>query len=94
MIRVLVMHTVQDFDRWRPFFESHADTRISFGCEEAELFRTADSPNQVTILFKWKDGPAFQKFVATSDLREVMQKGGVIGQPIITVMTDAGSYPG
>ena len=87
---VLVRHRVQDFDRWKPFFESHEGERQGAGLRVAKLMRNADDPQEVWILFEAADlGPA--RGMANSDeLRQVMEQAGVIDRPTFVFLDSAG----
>jgi hypothetical protein len=52
MIYIYVSHKVADFNKWKPFFDSDEGARKSFGIELKKLFRSAEDPNDVHILFE------------------------------------------
>jgi hypothetical protein len=47
------------------------------------LLRSVDNPNEVVLLFEAEDLRKAQAFPESSDLRQAMQKAGVVGQPDI-----------
>jgi hypothetical protein len=47
------------------------------------LLRSVDNPNEVVLLFEAEDLRKAQAFTESSDLRQAMQKAGVVGQPDI-----------
>ena len=94
MIHTMVIHKVADFDSWLPHFEKHAEKRKPQGCVGAEVFRSADDPNNVVIMFKWKDAESFKKFGETEDLKNTMQAAGVMNQPTMMILDNAGTYAG
>jgi len=83
MTYVLVNHKVADFAKWKPLYDAHAGARQTAGLTEEHLLRGVDDPNQVVLLFAANDLKKAQAFAASSDLRETMQKAGVIGKPDI-----------
>jgi quinol monooxygenase YgiN len=83
---LLVRHTVEDYARWKPFFDGHAATRKAAGCQGGVLCRSADNPNQITLLFEWDDLANARQFAQSQDLRETMMKAGVIGMPDISFL--------
>jgi len=94
MVTVVVSHKVADFKRWLPFFEKHAEKRVPAGCTKADVYRTLEDPNNVTVLFNWKDAESFKRFGQSDDLRETMMAAGVLGQPTITILNAASTYSG
>ncbi len=78
---VLIRHKVTDYNKWKPVFDEHAATRRASGSQGGHLFRSADDPNELVILFEWNDLEAARQFVQTEDLREAMEKAGVADQP-------------
>ncbi len=40
---MLVRHNVEDYERWKPVFEEHRDTRRESGSKGVRLFRNADA---------------------------------------------------
>ncbi len=78
---LLVRHKVEDYARWKPLFDAHGTTRQASGCRGGQLFRNANNPNELVILFEWDNLENARQFTQSSDLREVMQRAGVIEQP-------------
>jgi hypothetical protein len=83
MTHVLVNHKVADFTKWKPVYDAHSGARQAAGLTEEHLLRGVDDANQVVLLFAANDLKKAQAFVASSDLRETMQRAGVIGKPDI-----------
>ena len=80
---VLVRHKVADFAKWKPVYDAHVTDREKAGLKEEHLLRNSDDPNEVILLFKAANIQQAKEFAASPDLRERMQKGGVIDQPDI-----------
>jgi quinol monooxygenase YgiN len=80
---LVIRHTVEDYARWKPLFDQHCVTRQNNGCRGGQLFRNANSPNELVILFEWDNLEKARQFSQSSDLREIMRRAGVIGQPDI-----------
>ena len=78
---ILIHHKVADYTTWKPLFDQHAATRQAGGCLGGQLFHTAHDANDLVILLRWDDAEKARQFAQSSNLREVMQKAGVIGQP-------------
>jgi quinol monooxygenase YgiN len=80
---MLVRHTIEDYAKWKPMYDEHAATRKASGSKKAHLFRNADNPNEIVLLFEWDDLGKAKKFSQSEDLIKTMQKAGVIGRPDI-----------
>jgi len=80
---VLVRHKVADFSKWKPAYDAHLPARQKAGLKEEHLLRNTDNPNEVILLFEATGLQKAKEFGASSDLREAMQKAGVIDKPDI-----------
>jgi heme-degrading monooxygenase HmoA len=78
---LLVHHTVEDYAKWKLVFDEHATNRKTGGSKGEHLFRNADNPNQIVILFEWDDLDKARQFTQSDDLRQAMQRAGVISRP-------------
>ena len=83
MPHMLIRHKVKSFANWKSAFDEHASVRKAAGSKGGILFRSAEDPNEVVILFQWSDLGAARKFAQSENLREVMKDAGVVGQPDI-----------
>jgi hypothetical protein len=80
MSYVIVKHTVADYARWKPIFDADGANREIGGSKGGQLFRSADDPNEVVILFEW-------------DLEKARQysqgeEAGVLGPPEISFLEE------
>ncbi len=80
---LLIRHTVEDYDRWKPVFDEHASMRQAAGSKGGYVFRSADNPNEVVAIMEMEDLDRARQFVASDDLRQAMEKAGVTGPPEI-----------
>jgi len=87
MTHILVRHKVADFAKWKPVYDAHLAARQKAGLREANLLRGIDNPNEVVLLFEAEDLKRAQSFTESSDLRETMQKAGVVGKPDIVFLS-------
>ena len=81
MCFLLIRHTVKNYSQWKPIYDEHVAARKAAGCRNEQLFRSLSDPNEVTILFEWDNANDAEIFVESEDLRNTMQRAGVIGQP-------------
>ena len=81
MIHMLIRHKVADFAKWKPVYDAHLSARQEAGLKEEHLFRNADDPNEVLLLFSGDDIDKAKAFIASDDVRQTMQKAGVSDRP-------------
>ena len=87
MTHVLVRHNVADFAKWKPVYDAHLAARQKAGLLEKNLLRSVDNPNEVVLLFEAEDLKRAQTFAESTELREAMQKAGVVGKPDILFLS-------
>jgi heme-degrading monooxygenase HmoA len=80
---LLIRHKVEDYAKWKPVYDQHGTTRKASGSQGSQLFRNANDPNELVILFEWDDLEKARQFVQSEDLRQAMQRAGVADQPDI-----------
>ena len=80
-MHMLIRHKVADFAKWKPAYDAHLSARHTAGLKEEHLFRNAQDPNEVLLLFSMEDIEKAKTFVASDDLREAMNKAGVSDKP-------------
>jgi hypothetical protein len=80
-MHVLVRHKVADFAKWKPVYDAHLSMRQKASLKEEHLFRNADDPNEVLLLFSAEDVDKAKAFTASDDLRRAMEKAGVSDKP-------------
>ena len=80
---LLVRHTVESYDAWKPVFDGHEVNRRSRG---ASGHRVLHDGNQVTLLIDFPDRASAEGFASDPALPEVMSKAGVVGAPEIALL--------
>jgi hypothetical protein len=85
---MLVRHKVKDFTAWKRVFDAHLPKRIEAGITEKYLFRSEKDMNEVIILYEVRDLVLARKFAESTDLRETMEKAGVIDKPDIYFLNE------
>jgi heme-degrading monooxygenase HmoA len=80
MAYVIVKHKVADYARWKPLFDADGADREVAGSKGGQLFRSADDPNEVLILFEW-DLEEARQFSQREELRAKMEAAGALGPP-------------
>ena len=80
---LLIRHKVRDFSEWKRGYDAHLPKRVEAGLTEKHLLRGAHDPKEVVLLFEAKDLNRAKAFAESADLRETMQKIGVLDKPDI-----------
>ena len=84
---VLVRHKIADFAKWKSVYDAHLPARQKAGLKQEHLLHDIDDPSEVILLFDAEDVQKARELVASDDLRERMQQGGVIDKPDIYFLT-------
>lgn len=84
---VLIRHKVRNFTDWKPAYEAHLPQREAAGLIESSLLRGIDDPSEVVILFEAKDMGRARTLVESAEIKDVMQKAGVVDKPDIFFLT-------
>ena len=87
MSYVMVKHTVADYARWKPIFDEDGANREIGGSQGGQIFRSADDPNEVVILFEWELQKARQ-YSQREEVRAKMQAAGVFEPPEISFLEE------
>ena len=90
MIYLNVRHTVADYAKWRPVFDSDASNRRAGGATGVEtVYRDQANPNDITMVLEWDNPENAQKFFHSPALAETIKTAGVIGTPEARFLTRA-----
>ena len=85
---VMIRHKVKDFSHWRSVYDAHRPAREKAGITEKYLLRDMQDPNDVLLFYQLSDLERVKAFMATPDLKEKMQQAGVVGGPVVQILTD------
>jgi len=80
---IIVMHPVQDYDAWRLAYDAFDDYRRANGIVGQAVSRNYDDSNQVIVYHQAEDVNALRNFVESAELRDAMERAGVVGEPDI-----------
>jgi hypothetical protein len=86
---LLVRHKVEDYERWKPVFNhDHGATRKRSGSKGGWILRNADDPYELVILLEWDSLENARRFANADDLREAMQRAGVVDEPDVNFLEE------
>jgi heme-degrading monooxygenase HmoA len=74
---LLERHEVRDYDRWREVFD--AEGREAAGCRGARVFRNAEEPQEVVVLFEWDSLESARRRIESATLSREFDEAGVSG---------------
>ena len=89
MAHLLVHHKVEDYNKFKPVFDSHASFRSEGGSRGGKIFRSTNDPNELFVLLEWDSLANAQKFAQSDGLKEAMKNAGVVGMPEIYFVEEA-----
>jgi hypothetical protein len=74
---------VEDYETWRKVFDANEPARTAATLTNCRVYRDTDDGNHVLMKFKVGDGEKAQALKDSSELRQVIQKPGVITDSIV-----------
>jgi hypothetical protein len=86
MATIILSHKVSDYKAWKKHYDADVTRREKAKLKEIHVGPKADDPNNVYIIFQTSSTSAFEKMVKDPELKAVMKKAGVIGQPKVTML--------
>lgn len=89
MATMLVHHKVKDYTTWKAVYDSVADLRAAGGELSDKVYRDANEPNSLTLVFDWDSLENAQKYAQSPELKAAMEKAGVAGPPDIHFLNEA-----
>ncbi len=89
MSYLYVHEKVADYSKWRPVYDSLASAKQSRGLIKADVFQNASDPNEIVLVESWNSLDAARSWGQAPELREAMQKAGVIPPPVILYLENA-----
>jgi hypothetical protein len=84
MALLVVQHKVHDYAAWRSAFDAHESSRTGASITNGRVYRRAEDPNDLVLLFDVADVAKARTWAAGEDLKTAMQNAGVLGAPMIT----------
>jgi len=83
MAIALVLHRVDDYDRWREMYDSVAGLQTEGGVTAESVHRMAGDPDNILVIHQFDTIETAQAFFTNPELGAAMQQGGVKGEPRI-----------
>jgi hypothetical protein len=84
---LLIRHKVADFGKWKTAYDAHDSGRLASGIHNYIIARGVDDTNMVMVATRADDITKAKAFTKDPGLKTAMQKGGVMGAPLILLNT-------
>ena len=88
-VRLFVRHEVTDYAVWRKAYNDFGKSRRNLGVTAQSVYRTAESPNDITVTHDFKSMEQAKAFIVSPDLKAAMDKSGVKGAPQVWITNRA-----
>jgi hypothetical protein len=84
---MVARHKVANFEKWKMSYDAHDSLRLASGIHSYVIGRGEHDSNMVLVAVKIDDLAKAKAFAKSASLKQAMQKGGVVGAPIIKFFT-------
>lgn len=81
---VVVKHKIASYAKWKMGYDMHDSARVANGLSNYIIARGIPDSNTVIIMMKAADMVKAKEFASSEDLKNTMQKAGVVGMPTIS----------
>ncbi len=85
---VVVYHKVADYSKWLTSYEGHDSARLASGLHNYVIGRGLEDSNMVVVALISDDTAKAKAFVKDPGLKAAMKKGGILGVPKISFVTE------
>ena len=79
---MLARDRFEDYAQWRQAWDAGAAARQAAGLKSAQLFRSADAPNEILILCEVEAVPQEVEYLQSQPSRERREHAGVVGETL------------
>ncbi len=78
MPMIFARHRVADYAAWRLAYDDDVERRDAAGLREVGVYRDANDPNMVMIVFDADSTDGFMQMLGSEELRAKMEEAGVV----------------
>lgn len=82
-------HKVKDFAVWKPYYDADEPRRNKYGIKTLKVFQDTKDPNSVCAFWELEDPAKVEEMGKEPELREIIKKAGVVGQPELRFYEEA-----
>ena len=80
---LLVRLKVEEYAKWKPVFDEMGTTRKAASSKGGYVYRNIDDSNGVVVLLEFEDLEKTRQFTESEELKQAMQRAGVLDKPEI-----------
>jgi uncharacterized protein (DUF1330 family) len=84
----LVRSKVEDYAKWKPVFDEMGTTRKAASSNGGYVFRNINNSNEIVVLLEFEDLRKARQFAESEDLKQAMQRAGVVDKPDIYLLEE------
>ena len=77
MAKIVGIHTVRDFNTWKPLYDADEPRRSQAGMRTLKISTGKCEPNRVYMYWEVNDMNTFEKMLHDPELKKKMQEAGV-----------------
>lgn len=85
-LMMIIKHRISNYDKWKMSYDGHDSMRLANGMHNYVIGRSAQDSNMLLVAVKADDVAKAKAFGKDPDLKKAMQKGGVTGNPAISMV--------
>jgi heme-degrading monooxygenase HmoA len=75
-MHIIVKRKLNDYDSWKKLVSDYDGMRKQYGSKGARVYRIANDPNEVIIVFEWDDAKPFKTYFDLPDVRKALANSG------------------
>jgi uncharacterized protein (DUF1330 family) len=79
----LVRSKVEDYAKWKPVFDEMGTTRKAASSKGGYVLRNINDSTEIVVLLEFEDLGKTRQFAESEDLKQAMQRAGVVDKPDI-----------
>jgi antibiotic biosynthesis monooxygenase (ABM) superfamily enzyme len=88
MAHLFVKHKVADYNTWKATFDAFVETRRAGGEKSFQILHPDNEPNNLLLMFEYDNLENARSFMNSEELKNAMQKAGVIEEPQINFLNE------
>ena len=84
----LVRSKVEDYAKWKAVFDEMGGARKAASSKGGHVFRSINDHNEVVVLLEFENSERCDQFARSEDLKQAMQRAGVVDKPDIYLLEE------
>lgn len=83
---LIAKHKVANYAKWKASYDAHDSMRLANNLHNYVIGRSPTDSNMILVVVKADDPDKAKAFAKDPSLKQAMQKGGVTGTPVISIV--------